>query len=288
MNNPIILEKGHNTSGIYAFLTSMFYMRSDSVNKLLNMDDEDIGISYVQEFLKEEIIGRLQLNRSMPINTVDRFRNLLFNFGWRRDRRHNLDGMLEESDPADIYRFLFIEGMRNRLSFERVEQKENKVDSVAYDAIEIGPQDLVFSDGDRPVINLSSSIKRWIQKNIVESDSHDYSYRFKELPYLIPVFIDPNINNTVEKDRVPIDIKEAIGFQSLNDPVQKIFIWDIQSVILHDTIKNEYISIVRDDEGAWYRLSDSKYPANEPIDMADPKVVSQIARQVRAVFYKIK
>ena len=288
MNKPIILESGHNTSGLYAFLTSMFYMRSDSVNKLLNMDDEDIGISYMQEFLKEEIIGRLQLDRSIPIHTVDRFRNLLFNYGWRRDQRHSLDRMLDESDPSEIYRFLFIEGMKNKLSFERVEQKENKVDAVSYDAIEIGPKDLVFSDGDKPVINLSSCVKRWMQKNIVEYETHDYSYRFKELPYLIPVFIDPHINDTTEKDRVPIDIKEAIGFQSLNDPVQKIFTWDIQSIVLHDSEKNEYVSIVRDDDGSWYRLSEASFPANMRIDMADPKVVNQIARQVRAVFYKIK
>ena len=133
MSQPIILEKGLNTSGLYAFLTSMFYMRSDSVNKLLNKDGEDIGVSYVQEFLKENIINRLQLNRSLPIKHVDRFRNLLFNFGWRRDCRTDLDILLSDADPTDIYRFLFIIGMQNRLVFERVEPKENKVDDVSLD-----------------------------------------------------------------------------------------------------------------------------------------------------------
>jgi len=290
MNNPIILERGYNTSGLYAFLTSMFYMRSESVNKLLNIDSDDIGVSYLQEFLKDDIIGRFQLSRSIPVSSIDRFRNLLFNFGWRKNRRLDLDKLLEESDPADIYRFILIDIMNNKLSFERVERKENKINNVSYDAIEIGPQDIVFSDSDNPVINLSSSVKRWIQKNVIECNEHDYSYRFNEIPYMIPIFIDPTINNTIDKDKVPIDIKEAIGFQSLNDPVQKIFTWDIQSIILHNetSVNDEYVSIVRADDGSWYRLSQSSFPANELIDMADPKIVNDIAKHVRAVFYKIK
>jgi hypothetical protein len=288
MNNPIILERGYNTSGLYAFLTSMFYSRSDSVNKILNMDGEDIGVSYVQEFLKESIIGRFQMNRSVPVCHVNRFRNLLFNFGWRRDHRHNLDQLLADTDPSDVYRFLFIKGMQNRLVFERVEPKENRVDEVSFDGIEIGSDDLVFSDSNKPVINLSSSIRRWIQRNVADPDSHDYSYRFKELPYLIPVFIDPHINDTDEKDRVPIDIKEAIGFQSLNDPVQKIFTWDIQSIVLYDDEMSEFYSLVKNDGGEWEIVSQSKLPANRSIDMSDPNTINKIARQIRTIFYKIK
>jgi hypothetical protein len=288
MNNPIILEQGYNTSGLYAFLTSMFYSRSDSVNKILNMDGEDIGVSYVQEFLKEDIIGRFQMNRSIAIRNVNRFRNLLFNFGWRRDCRHDLDKLLSDTDPFDVYRFLFIKGMQNRLNFERVAPKENRVDEVSFDAIEIGSEDLVFSDSENPVINLSSSIRRWIQRNIVEPDSHNYSYRFKELPYLIPVFIDPKINDTVEKNRVPIDIKEAIGFQSLNDPVQKIFTWDVQSIILYDDDTSEFYSLIKNDGGGWERLCQSELPANRMIDMSDIDTINRIGRQIRGVFYKIK
>lgn len=287
MNNPIILEKGYNTSGLHAFLTSMFYARSDSVNKILNMDGDNIGMSYMQEFLKEEIIGRLQIHRSLPINNINRFRNLLFNFGWRKDERHDLGKMLEDYDPSDIYRFLFIQGMENKLMFERVEPKENRVDNVAFDAIEIGPHNLVFTDDDEPIINLSSSVKRWIQQNVVESETHDYSYRLQELPYLIPIFIDPKINDTDDRSRVPIEIKEAIGFQSLNDPVQKIFTWDIQSIILQDPVTREYTSLIKDDNH-WYQLSQSTIPANRQIDMSDPNIVGHIARNVRAVFYKIK
>ena len=288
MNKPIILENGYNTSGLYAFITSMFLARSDSVIKLLNIDGEDIRISYVQEFLKENIIGRFQMNRSMPISSINRFRNLLFNFGWRRDVRNDINLLLSDTDPTDIYNFLFAKRMQNKLYFERVESKENKVDTISFDAIEIGLGDLVFSDGKLPIINLSSSIKNWIQKYVAQSENHNYSYRFKDLPYLIPVFIDPAINNTNEESRVPIDIKEAIGFQSLNDPVQKIFTWDIQSIVLFNYENKEYSSLIRNENDDWFLVSQSTIPSNIKIDMSDPNVVKVISRQIRAVFYKIK
>ena len=94
MYSPILLEAGHNTSGIYSIITSLFYCRSESINHILNSDITNIGTAYIQEYIKNEIIGRLQFSKSMPVYYVNRFRYLLLNYGWKKEYRNNLDKIL--------------------------------------------------------------------------------------------------------------------------------------------------------------------------------------------------
>jgi hypothetical protein len=287
MNNPIILEKGYNTSGLYAFVTSLFYNRSDSINKILNTDTNDSSVGYIQEFIKADLISRLQSDKSIPVYYINRFRNLLLNYGWRKDKKHKLDYVLQEADPTHLYKFLFGDIMDTKMIFERVDSRSNTINDISFDTIEITDQDLFYAqtnNAEKRVVDLSQTIRSWMMKNVVEYQNHNYSYRFKEIPYIVPVII----NLTEQGKNLPIDIKQAIGFQSLSDPVQKIFTWDIQSIVLYDEEEGVYKSLIKDDDNKWYIVDQSSFPANRLIDMKDPKIANNIARQIRTVYYKIK
>ena len=127
MYSPILLEAGHNTSGIYSIITSLFYCRSESINHILNSDITNIGTAYIQEYIKNEIIGRLQFSKSMPVYYVNRFRYLLLNYGWKKEYRNNLDKILEDTNPIEIYGFLF-SMFDSDIVFERIDQKNNDID----------------------------------------------------------------------------------------------------------------------------------------------------------------
>lgn len=283
MNNSIILEKGYNTSGLYSFITSLFYNRSDSINKILNTDMENIEVTYVQEYIKSEFISRLQASQSIPEYYINRFRNILISYGWRKRKRNDIDLLLEEADPREIFIFLFGNVMKYRIVFERVDSKSNTVNTVEFKSIVIDNncfEYLANSTDSTKVIDLSSSIKKWMSNNVIDAKTINYSYRFKDIPYLIPIII----NN----DNIPIDIKKAIGFKSLNDSIQKIFLWNFHSAVLYNENTHEYSSLIKNDSDEWYIFNDAIIPSNYKVDMADPKFVKIISRQIKMVLYKIK
>jgi hypothetical protein len=293
MNNPIILEKGYNTSGLYAFVTGLFYNKSDSINKILNTDIDNIGITYIQEYIKSEFINRLQDLKSVPEYYINRFRNILISYGWRKIQRSDIDLLLAEADPVELFDFLFGIVMCYRLVFERVDSKSNTANIIEFKSIVIDNTnaELYINDSNETnidninkqninkVIDLSASINKWIEVNVIDIKKIKYSYRFKDIPYLIPVII--NIDNCA------LNINKAIGFESLNDSVQKNFIWDFHSAILYDENKEEYSSLVNDSDD-WYIVNDVLIPSNQKVDMNDSDFVNKIARQIKMIFYKIK
>jgi hypothetical protein len=281
MNGSIILEKGYNTSGIYTFLTSLFCHRSDSVNRILNIDSSNVSVTYIQEFIKSEFLNRLQMSKSIPVVLPNRFRILLFNYGWKKDNDDIIDQLLQDVNPEELHRFLICNIMDNKLVFERVDSKMNTVDIVKVDMISINEECVKYSDDTDSVVDLSKSIGNWIQNFIIESDR--YSYRFKDIPHLVSISLNFDRCNSP-----PIDIKHAIQFKNINDSVQKIFTWDIHSVILYNVDTNSYSSLIIDDENNWYIFSEDTIPSNVKIDMSDTLTVQKISRQIKVVYYKIK
>ena len=191
--------------------------------------------------------------------------------------------ILSEINPYEMYKLIFVKGLQCNISFETVEPKHNIVSDVNFDGILIESEHISCEENEKNVINLSSCVRNWINSKIIYGSKMERSYRFKELPYMIAISIDPEIIG--EKY---IDVSEAIGFQSLNDPVQKIFTWDIQSIVLYDGDIEEYYALIKDDDDKWIKVSQSSFPANQEIDMANINVVKKISREIRTVFYKIK
>jgi len=343
MSHPIILEPGYNTSGIYSFIISMFYLKSDAVDYILNTESAT-STMYLQEFIKMELIDRLRHNRSIPVYYANRLRYLLMNYGFV-DHKADIDKILNDTHPAELYRFVFSQKMGCQLLFERVDPKTNNADSIDFECIHIDVgsdldtgsdldvdadtsnaaenayadirnadiRNADSSDTDTcdtndtndtndtsdlsdldthnrsdktdtykygshtsNVIDLSKLIKKWVASYIY---SGVYSYRFKEIPYIVPIII----NNP---HKLCIDIKEAISFDAINDPVQKIFVWNFQSAIFYDT-DCKYKTIVRDNDKT-YVISESTIPSNTVLNPDDKDTIERIVRNIVAVFYKIK
>lgn len=325
MSHPIILEPGYNTSGIYSFITSMFYLKSEAIDYILNTETAT-STMYLQEFIKMELIERLRHNRSIPVYYANRLRYLLINYGFV-DHKADIDKILNDTHPAELYRFVFSHKMRCQLLFERVDPKTNKTDSIDFECIHIdigsdsdsdldtdadasdAAEDEYANTGDADtsdtndtsdlsdldthnradktdtykygshtsnVIDLSKLIKKWVAAHI---DSGVYSYRFKEIPYIVPIII----NNP---HKLCIDIKEAISFDAINDPIQKIFVWNFQSAVFYDT-DCKYKTIVRDNDKT-YVISESTIPSNTVLNPDDKDTIERIVRNIVAVFYKIK
>lgn len=279
--------------------------RSDSINRILSMDCDRVELTYLQEHIKNEFVYRLQTQRSIPLKSIDRFRNILFSYKWRSDIRNNVSALLDEVDPVDLYQTIVCRNMGIKISFECVDPRKNLVDEVEYDAIVINIDKPCYAVNSTNATNaanaanaantanpanhhdLSTSIKEWISQNV--SYAGQRSYRFKDIPHIVPIIIERN--NTHSAHSVydtPIDIKEAITFPSVNDNIQKMFSWDIHSAILFDRQHNRYSALVVDDANIWHELCDSNIPANRVIDMNDQNTINRIARQVRMVIYKIK
>ena len=236
---------------------------------------------YVQEYIKSEFISCLQASKSVTVDKINRFRNILFNYGWRADHKNDIDKLLSDPDPREIHRFLISNIMSTPLFIERVESKVGSVsvDSIDVEAITIDSESETHYDtGAGPVLDLSESIKKWMVNHVTQNGK--YSYRFKDIPYLIPVFVDASNN-------VPVDVKEMVRFESVNDSVQKIFMWDVHSIILCNG-NSKFSALVKDDVDDWYIYSESTIPANKKVNMSDPDTVRMISRQVKAVYYKIK
>ena len=260
----IILEKGYNTSGLYSFVTSLFYNRSDSINRLLNSDPKDVRYIYIQEFIKINFITKLQSKQSIPIVLIDRFRNLI-NMHNNKD-----DDMLRDQNPIDIYKFLISNVMGSQINIERVDPKTNDIDDISFDMIEINDMN------NNKTIDLSDSIDKWIQNNVVKNR---YSYRFKDIPNIVAIHINTPV--------IPINVKYAICFNNVNDSVQKIFVWEIHSIVLYDDQTKSYSTLINDFD-KWYKFDENTIPSNIVIDMKDSLTINKISRQIKMVIYKVK
>jgi hypothetical protein len=62
----------------------------------------------------------------------------------------------------------------------------------------------------------------------------------------------------------------------------------VDRYIIYDEHDAEYSSLVRDDLNTWQLVKQTEIPANSVIDMTNPVIAAKIAKQIRAVFYKIK
>lgn len=287
MKSEIILEKGHNTSGIYAFATFLFSNRSESINKIINTDDVDM--MYIIEYIKEEFINKLQASKSITIKTNERFRNILINYGWEKENIHDIQVILRDINPLDIYCFIFNEKLKHKILFERIAfgntsianmSMNVKVTNLEFDTIKITDQHIPQLPHNETgcVVDLDECLNKWVDINIKQNN---YLYCFKKIPHII--LIEININDKTKM----IDVKKFINFNNINDKIQKTLIWEFHSLILYDEEQKIYKTLTQVDD-KWYILSDNCIPSNNIVCLDDQETVNQISSQTKMILYKIK
>ena len=133
-------------------------------------------------------------------------------------------------------------------------------------------------DKDNKIL-LSSMVDNWVSKNI-----GDNNYKFENIPFFIPIYIDMRDPYTKLNIKY-INIMEGLSFKNICDNLQKIIIWEINSIICQ-TVTGHYYTLINYGS-EWIGFSDNRIPSNWIVDMSNISTVKKIMKEVRMVFYKL-
>jgi len=280
MKGQLVLEDGYNTDYIYSLILALFYLPSDGVNRIINEDMEDSNAYYLQEFIKMKLIYLVQRGSSIESKIVNRLRMYCYNSGWLSGNDQHI---LSKVRIDTFYNFLISDMMGHSLEFTRADPRGNQSNDLKFPLIHLNRQLIEQVAGQSVgLINLSDCVDRWIEQNVSESK---YLYKFKTIPQLVSIYIDQQDSETNENARM-LNIMEGFRFGSVDDKVQKLFIWEIHSLILMEE-DGTYYTICITNLNKWTAFSDHRIPSNWDIDMTNIEQVRKIIRQVVFVFYKI-
>lgn len=285
--NNIILEDGYNSDYIYSMITALFYTPSDGTNKIINSDVSSSNTYYIQEFIKSKFIYPIHRNMSIESGTVNKLRMFMYNCGWlKNDDKH----ILIKADLDKFYSFLVSRMMEYKILISRIEQNNIREINQTIKAIDqtiefIKITDKHISDSDitNKVINLSSMVNKWIKTEILETS---ISYKFEEIPYIIPIYLDIRDPDT-GLNKIYVNIMKGINFPDNGDKIQSMLIWEIHSMICQ-TDKGDYYTIVIDHNDNMMVFSDKHIPSNWSIDATNIASVKKIMREVRFILYKLQ
>lgn len=278
--NNLILEDGYNTDYIYSMITALFYTPSDGMNKIINMDTDNSNTYYIQEYIKTKFILPIHRNISIESNIVNKLRMFLYNCGWIKNTNGHI---LDRSKLDDFYRFIITNMMEYNLIFSKIDAINNISTEYKCDMIRITEEHMYDDKKDPKIVNLGSMLERWVQRNVLGSDA---SYKFETVPYILPIYLDIRDPNSGLNKRY-INIMEGIHFPDNGDKIQRMFVWEIHSLICQKNT-GDYYTIVIDHNDKMMAFSDKHIPSNWRINTSDPIAVKAIMCEVRFVFYKLQ
>jgi hypothetical protein len=281
--NNIILEDGYNSDYIYSMVTALFYVPTDGTNRMINNDSHDVNAYYIQEFIKSKFIYPIHRSMSIESNVVNKFRLFLYNCGWlKNDDRH----ILEKGELDKFY--LFLMGMMGQnINFTVVDATNNTTKDIPCGTINITDkhmiQETLEGRSEPRVVNLSSAVERWIKEEILKQN---ISYKFENVPYIIPIIINIKDPDTCLNKRY-INVMEGLNFPDSGDKIQRMLIWEFHSMICQNE-KGDYYSLVINHNDDMMGFSDKQIPSNWKVDITNVSVVKKIMREIKLVFYKLQ
>jgi hypothetical protein len=248
VSNNLVLEDGYNTDYIYAMITALFYTPTDGMNKIINTDTNNSNTYYVQEYIKSKFILPIHRNMSIESGIVNKFRLFLYNCGWLKNNDKHI---LDRSNLDDFYRFIITNMMKYDLVISKIDAVINISKEHKYDMIRITEDHIFDEKKDPTIINLSSMVERWIQIDVL---GQNISYKFESVPYILPIYLDIRDPNTGLNKRC-INIMEGIKFSDNGDKIQRMFVWEIHSLICQKST-GEYYTIVIDHNDVYHRIGE--------------------------------
>lgn len=280
VSNNLVLEDGYNTDYIYAMITALFYTPSDGMNKIINMDTNNSNTYYIQEYIKSKFILPIHRNMSIESGIVNKLRLFLYNCGWLKNSEKHI---LDRSNLDDFYRFIITNMMEYSLVISKIDAIHNVAKEQKYDMIRITEEHMFDDKKDPKIVNLSTMVDRWVQSEVL---GQNISYKFESVPYILPIYLDIRDPNSGLNKRC-VNIMEGINFSDNGDKIQRMFVWEIHSLICQRST-GDYYTVVIDHNDEMMAFSDKQIPSNWKIDATDPTSVKDIMREVRFVFYKLQ
>jgi hypothetical protein len=190
---------------------------------------------------------------------------------------------LDEGHIADFYTFLMGKIMEHSVQIIKVNPVTNTSKIQKIDMFRITKKQLIEVEEKAGIINLSSLVNQWITDEIIETSN---SYKFESMPCIIPIYLDirdPETGYNIKN----INVMEGLHFDENGDNIQKIFVWEIHSLICQ-TSQGHYYAITIDHNNVFMAFSDKHIPSNWIIDTTDMEIVKNIMKEVRCIFYKIQ
>lgn len=278
--NNLILEDGENTDYIYSMITALFYVPSDGSNHIINNDTNNPSSYYVQEYIKNKFIFPIHRNMSIESSVVNKLRVFLYNCGWLKSDDKDI---LQHSDLDKFYVFLIKNMMDYFLRFTVIDEINNIAPVRNHDIIKITDKHIPLDKIDSRVIGLPSLVDQWIKDEVLGSN---LSYKFEEIPYILPIYIDISDPDTCLNKKY-INIMEGLSFPDNGDKIQRMLVWEFNSMICRDE-NGFYYSLVKDHNDDVMGFSDRRIPSNWKLDMTDLITVKKIMREVKFVIYKLQ
>lgn len=272
--DDIILESGYNTDYIYSLIISLFYNPSNNIYNIINNDTKNSSTYYIQEYIRYHFGSIINKNISLESHIVCKLRLFLYNCGWLK--QHSID-IIAKQNIADFYKFLICDIFEYSLNIIKINKNTNKSDNIIFNIIKVSKEN--DNKTKENIVSLSSMIDNWVSKNIGIDN-----YKFENIPFFIPVYIDM-IDPYTKLNTKYINIMEGLSFKNICDNLQSTIIWEINSLVCQ-TKSGHYYSIINFNN-KWIGFSDNRVPSNWKIDMSDIPTVKKIMQEVRMVFYKL-
>lgn len=257
----IIIEKGHNTSGIYSLFTALFRNNIEGINRLFrHINKNEPEVMYLQEYINQEIKERLIQNKSLNKTSIYRVKHIL---NYIKFYDEEID-ILDEVSPIKLYNYLADKIFNSHIEVEYY-KKNNSIETNNFSSI-------VLDLDDNTIINDISTL--------ANEKMNIGIYKFSKLSYVIPIVLNRKADN------IMVDIKYAISFNTCNDDIQKDFIWHIMAIILK--INDKYCTVVKSAKNdKWYMIDENTFPSEKKINMYDKNIVNLISTNAIMIFYSI-
>lgn len=288
MCDYIVIEDGYNTDYIYSLILATCLTLSDGVNQLINTDTNNSNTIYIQEFIKMKFINPIKHRTIIEAKTINKFRIFLYHCGWLRD---NNEHILQKGNIDDLYKFIFCTMIGYNLEFTKFKiidsQIENDSTDIKIPLISIDEESFEMNNGNnnkkiktkkndsKQILNLSHAIQKWIRNKIM---NNSHIFKFKYVPPIIPIHIKNIPNNAI------LNIMEGIRFDDCCDPIQKMLIWEINSLICKNKNDEIYV-LINNMSSDWTCYSDKSIPSNISVNMENQNVIKQIMEDLIFVIY---
>lgn len=271
MSTILVVENGINTSYIDSLLIALFYKESHMQEILFQQTDNDFFI-YLQELIYNNFVYPVRHGFSVLSSVMNEIRNYCYLCGWK-----NGYNLLELFNVSDYFDFLMNGFIKNIINIEILDINPIKniqnINNITLNYINLQ----IINDSDIRIL-----LKDWESSLIKTKNSY---YSFKELPLILPIYLNRNISTDINYSK--IDIKHKIKFYKNNDKKQSDFSWTIHSIICYSSSgTGSYYSLINMDT-VWYMFNNINTPSITKIDIHNNDISYKIMQECVFLFYKL-